>query len=507
MLNSDAILENSKKIKTIDDFVQHNISSDSNVFVCLVGEDSKLISEITKMDNVLRGKTAYVRLSQLPMLPPEKAALYEQNYNGWLRSFKRKASASATTYNEKESENLSQAISQTINVFRKTRKNITDSIEKNFVMKLLFWYDYAFENLNINVYQDNGMKIVGENVERIQEYLFYYMAALTGCDVMLIQNKIDLDTPLRNLNLSARVILGHLGSSDIPKFTRIFTQISNNRVTPAQSPQRPNRQNSPYPPSQSSGNNRVTIPPRPDRQNSPYRPSQSLRNNRVIFSQSSNGMVDSFVTGNMRPSSNVQPLREKSFEELAQNARSVVQIFAIRRQNSTSDSFQILGSGSGIMISSGGYILTNNHVARTSCEFAVRVENDTNVYFTNRMIKYHSDFDLAIIRIDRKLTPLPIYQGPKPLVRGQRVVAIGSPQGLFNTVSDGIISGFRTIDMVDMIQFTAPISSGSSGGALLNMYGELIGISTAGIDDAQNINFAVDYKTILNFTRGLSGLY
>ena len=217
--------------------------------------------------------------------------------------------------------------------------------------------------------------------------------------------------------------------------------------------------------------------------------------------------MDSFVTGNMRPSSNVQPLREKTFEELAQNARSVVQIFAIRRQNSTSDSFQILGSGSGIMISSSGYILTNNHVARTSREFAVRVENDTKVYFTNRMIKYHSDFDLAIIRIDRKLTPLPIYQGPKPLVRGQRVVAIGSPQGLFNTVSDGIISGFRTIDMVDMIQFTAPISSGSSGGALLNMYGELIGISTAGIDDAQNINFAVDYKTILNFTRGLSGLY
>lgn len=99
--------------------------------------------------------------------------------------------------------------------------------------------------------------------------------------------------------------------------------------------------------------------------------------------------------------------------------------------------------------------------------------------------------------------PLPIYRGTKPLVRGQKVVAIGSPEGLFNTVSDGIISAFRTIDGVNMIQFTAPISSGSSGGAVLNMYGEVIGISTSGIDDGQNINFAVGYDIILNFARGI----
>lgn len=53
-----------------------------------------------------------------------------------------------------------------------------------------------------------------------------------------------------------------------------------------------------------------------------------------------------------------------------------------------------------------------------------------------------------------------------------------------------------------MIQFTAPISPGSSGGAVLNMQGELIGISTAGIDNGQNINLAVDYENILLFTRG-----
>lgn len=199
-----------------------------------------------------------------------------------------------------------------------------------------------------------------------------------------------------------------------------------------------------------------------------------------------------------------QPRVEKSYEELARLASSVVQIFGITGQSSNSDRFQIVGSGSGIMIADSGYILTNNHVARASHKYAVRIENDDKVYFTNRLVKYHSDFDLAIIQIERKLTPLPIYRGPQPLVRGQKVVAIGSPEGLFNTVSDGIISGFRTINGVDMIQFTAPISNGSSGGAILNMYGEVIGISTSGFDEGQNINFAVGYEIILNFTRGIT---
>ena len=81
-------------------------------------------------------------------------------------------------------------------------------------------------------------------------------------------------------------------------------------------------------------------------------------------------------------------------------------------------------------------------------------------------------------------------------------MAIGSPLGLFNSVSDGIISGFRTIQDTDMIQFTAPTSPGSSGGALLNMQGEVIGICTAGINEGQNINLAVDYRAIRFFIEG-----
>lgn len=187
---------------------------------------------------------------------------------------------------------------------------------------------------------------------------------------------------------------------------------------------------------------------------------------------------------------------EKSFEELALLASSVVMVAIHDRKG------DVTGTGSGIMVGRDGYILTNNHVAAGGSFYSVRIEDDQNVYQTDEVIKYHSVLDLALLRIDRELKPLPLYQGVRKLVRGQKVVAIGSPLGLFNSVSDGIISGFRTVDGVDMIQFTAPISNGSSGGAVLNMSGEVIGISTAGFDRGQNINLAVGYESLRLFLRG-----
>ena len=129
------------------------------------------------------------------------------------------------------------------------------------------------------------------------------------------------------------------------------------------------------------------------------------------------------------------------------------------------------------------------------------MEEETDVFYTNELIKYHQDYDLAILRMEKHRKPIPISRGVKKLVRGQKVVAIGSPLGLFNSVSNGIISGFRDMETVSMIQFTAPVSHGSSGGALLDMYGDLIGIITAGFDDGQNLNLAVDYQTIFQFAR------
>ena len=131
------------------------------------------------------------------------------------------------------------------------------------------------------------------------------------------------------------------------------------------------------------------------------------------------------------------------------------------------------------------------------------MEEETDVFYTDELIKYHQDYDLAVLRMQKRRAPIPISGSGRGLVRGQKVVAIGSPLGLFNSVSDGIISGFRQLERVSMIQFTAPVSHGSSGGALLDLYGELIGLITAGYDDGQNLNLAVDYQTISQFVRGL----
>ena len=86
----------------------------------------------------------------------------------------------------------------------------------------------------------------------------------------------------------------------------------------------------------------------------------------------------------------------------------------------------VIGTGSGIMVGRDGYILTNNHVASGGRYYSVRIEDDETVYTTDELIKYHSRLDLAILRIDQRLKPLPIYQGKAPLVRGQKEIGRAS---------------------------------------------------------------------------------
>ncbi len=184
------------------------------------------------------------------------------------------------------------------------------------------------------------------------------------------------------------------------------------------------------------------------------------------------------------------------YETLAGFSSSVVMIDVL------DDDGEPQSSGSGVLIASGGIIITNFHVVGRGSRYAVHLENSDAVFETDQLLKYHQDFDLALLRLSGcHGQPIPLYQG-SDLVRGQSVFAIGSPLGLFNSVSDGIISGFRQIEYQKMIQFTAPTSPGSSGGALLDRYGNLIGIVTAGFRDAQNINLAVSYEVIRPFARG-----
>ena len=83
--------------------------------------------------------------------------------------------------------------------------------------------------------------------------------------------------------------------------------------------------------------------------------------------------------------------------------------------------------------------------------------------------------------------------------RTSRRRKIGNPQGLQNTVSDGLVSAVRDAGGVKQFQISVPISHGSSGGALINMRGQVIGITSSGIDQAQNLNFAIPINYVKEY--------
>jgi S1-C subfamily serine protease len=98
---------------------------------------------------------------------------------------------------------------------------------------------------------------------------------------------------------------------------------------------------------------------------------------------------------------------------------------------------------------------------------------------------------IHFLRSDEKLTPIASVRQIEGLVVGERVYTIGNPSGLTKTLGEGLISGLRRRNGIAYVQTTAPISAGSSGGALVDSQGSLIGITTFLLKDSQNLNFAI----------------
>ncbi len=142
-------------------------------------------------------------------------------------------------------------------------------------------------------------------------------------------------------------------------------------------------------------------------------------------------------------------------------------------------------AGSGVIISSDGYIVTNNHVVEDELELQVTL-NDKRTY-TAEMVGIDPNTDLALIKIEADNLPYIIFGNSDSLAVGEWVLAVGNPFRLQSTVTAGIVSAKgRDIDILDLdygiesfIQTDAAINPGNSGGALVNTRGELIGISTA----------------------------
>jgi 2-alkenal reductase len=167
------------------------------------------------------------------------------------------------------------------------------------------------------------------------------------------------------------------------------------------------------------------------------------------------------------------------------------------------------GSGSGFIISKEGYIVTNNHVVEGGREFSV-------IYAQGGaepaiLIGTAPDFDLAVLKVDGPVPAVAGWGDSGELPLGANVIAIGSALGRYqNTVTAGILSGFNRElgGLRALLQTDAAINSGNSGGPLINIAGQIIGINTAVVrgglsNNAEGLGFAIPSNVASNVVRQL----
>ncbi len=154
-----------------------------------------------------------------------------------------------------------------------------------------------------------------------------------------------------------------------------------------------------------------------------------------------------------------------------------------------------VGVGTGFVVSADGHIATNLHVIAGSAQMKVKLL-DGSEHLVTRVIAADDKHDLAIIAIEATGLPVLRIGDSDEVNAGDRVIAIGNPLGFLDyTVSDGLISSIRPLgENVTLLQISAPISQGSSGGPLFNPYGEVIGVAFGIVDPqtgGQNLNFGI----------------
>lgn len=423
--------------------------------------------------------------SLTPCLPTPQVEKYVALYQGGQISFPFHFA------NPAWQDAMERGFDRIVDLFQQASGRYEPSIMRNFSVKILCWIDTYFPKLFVETWKMNRFpKFSCGGRLKVTEYLFLYLLFLLGCDVLYISptgeaavespELLALSTPVKSLGVPA------------PK------------PVPGEKTVSPARPASPVRSAPAAGPvisaDRLRRPERHLTADGTAAPASAARTVSSLRPAPAAGTVQ--PSAPPARSSALQPpavgaRRALEFEELARRAASVVMLQVF------DESGQCFKSGSGVIISSKGYVLTNFHVVSGGRRFGILLENETDIFYTDELIKYHPEYDLAILRMQQHRAPIPVYRGDRALARGQKVVAIGSPLGLFNSVSDGIISGFRDLEKVSMIQFTAPVSHGSSGGALLDMYGDLIGLITGGYNDGQNLNLAVGCQTILQFAGGL----
>lgn len=151
--------------------------------------------------------------------------------------------------------------------------------------------------------------------------------------------------------------------------------------------------------------------------------------------------------------------------------------------------------GSGFIVREDGAIVTNYHVI--SAAVNIEIKAGDKILKVEGFIHIDKENDLVILKSNGEKLPVVKLGDIEKTNVGEKVYVISSPQGIENTISDGILSGIREIDSKrKVLQITAPVSAGSSGGPVFNKNGEVIGIATFLIEKAQNLNFAMPINLI-----------
>ncbi len=166
-------------------------------------------------------------------------------------------------------------------------------------------------------------------------------------------------------------------------------------------------------------------------------------------------------------------------------------------------------SGSGVIVSTDGYIVTNNHVVEGAKDLSVILANGTTL--AARLVSTDVFSDLAVLKVEGQMPAVAVFGDSDALKPGETVIAIGSPLGEFrNTVTVGVVSALgRALDsgkgyfIEDLIQTDAAINQGNSGGPLVNLNGEVIGINTLIVRGsygsstvAEGLGFAIPSNTV-----------
>ncbi len=171
------------------------------------------------------------------------------------------------------------------------------------------------------------------------------------------------------------------------------------------------------------------------------------------------------------------------------NSKAVVVVTAYDEKGNA------ISQGSGFIVRRDGAVVTNYHVISKARSIKVKAGN--KIFDVEGLILTDKENDLVILKARAKNMPVVKLGVIGEANIGEHIYVISSPVGLENTISDGLLSGIREIDEKrEVLQITAPVSPGSSGGPVFNINGEAIGVVTFLIQEAQNLSFAMPVELI-----------